>query len=57
MSDSGGSGGLRNFLGTVHAGIAPWLDIIPGHHNLLHLQRTVLLGITWILCKVMSSSV
>ena len=26
-------------LGTVHAGIARWLDIIPGHHNLQHLQK------------------
>ena len=42
-------------LGTVHAGIARWLDIIPGHHNLQHLQKTVLLGSTWILRKVMSS--
>ena len=31
-------------LGTVHTGIARWLDIIPGHHNLQHLQKTVLLG-------------
>ena len=38
-------------LGTVHAGIAQWLDIIPGHHNLQHLQKTVLLGSTQILCK------
>ena len=42
-------------LGTVHAGIAWWLDIIPGHHNLQHLQKTVLLGFTRILRKVMSS--
>ena len=42
-------------LGTVHVGIARWLDIIPGHHNLQHLQKTVLLGSTRILCKVMSS--
>ena len=42
-------------LGTVHAGIARWLDIIPGHHNLQHLQKTVLLGSTRILRKVMSS--
>ena len=33
-------------LGTVHAGIARWLDIIAGHHNLQHLQKTVLLGYT-----------
>ena len=26
-------------LGTVHAGIARWLDVIPGHHNLQHLQK------------------
>ena len=44
-------------LGTVHAGIARWLDMIPGHHNLQHLQKTVLLGSTRILRKVMSSSV
>ena len=31
-------------LGTVHADIARWLDIIPGHHNLQHLQKAVLLG-------------
>ena len=42
-------------LGTVHAGIARWLDIIPGHYNLQHLQKTVLLGSTRILRKVMSS--
>ena len=42
-------------LGTVHADIARWLDIIPGHHNLQHLQKTVLLGSTRILRKVMSS--
>ena len=42
-------------LGTVHAGIARWLDMIPGHHNLQHLQKTVLLGSTRILRKVMSS--
>ena len=44
-------------LGTVHAGIARWLDIILGHHNLQHLQKEVLLGSAWILHKVMSSSV
>ena len=44
-------------LGTVHAGIARWLDMIPGHHNLQHLQKTVLLGSSRILRKVMSSSV
>ena len=38
-------------LGTVHAGIARWLDIIPGHNNLYHLQKTVLLGSSWILRK------
>ena len=43
-------------LGTVHAGIARWLDIIPGHHNLQHLQKAVLLGSARILRKVMSSS-
>ena len=43
-------------LGTVHAGIAQWLDIIPGHHNLQHLQKAVLLGSARILGKVMSSS-
>ena len=43
-------------LGTVHTGIAWWLDIIPGHHNLQDLQKTVLLGSTRILRKVMSSS-
>ena len=41
--------------GTVHAGIAWWLDMIPGHHNLQHLQETELLGSTRILRKVMSS--
>ena len=44
-------------LGTVHAGISRWLDIIPGHHNLQHLQKAVLLGSARILRKVMSSSV
>ncbi len=39
----------------LYAGIARWLDIIPGHHNLQHLQKTVLLGSTRILRKVMSS--
>ena len=42
-------------LGTVHADMARWLDIIPGHHNLQHLQKTVLLGSTRILHKVISS--
>ena len=42
-------------LGTVHTGIARRLDIIPGHHNLQHLQKTVLLGSSRILRKVMSS--
>ncbi len=28
-------------LGTVHASIARWLDIIPGHHNLQHFQKSV----------------
>ena len=42
-------------LGTVHADTVRWLDIIPGHHNLQHLQKTVLLGSTRILRKVMSS--
>ena len=42
-------------LGTVHAGIAWWLDIISGHHNLQLLQKTVLLGSSRILRKVMSS--
>ena len=42
-------------LGTVDAGIARWLDIIPSHHNLQHLQKTVLLGSTRIIRKVMSS--
>ena len=42
-------------LGTVHAGTAQWLDIIPGHHNLQHVQKTVLVASTRILCKVMSS--
>ena len=41
-------------LGTVHTGIARWLDIIPGHHNLQHLHKTVLLS-TRILRKVISS--
>ena len=38
------------------AGIARWLNIIPGHHNLQHLQKAVLLGSARILHKVMSSS-
>ena len=42
-------------LGTVHASIAQLLDIIPGHHNLQHLQKTALLGSTRILRKVMLS--
>ena len=42
-------------FGRVHAGISRWLDIIPGHHYLQHLQKTVLLGSTRILRKVMSS--
>ena len=44
-------------LRTVQAGIARWLDIIPGHHNLQHLQKAVHLGSARILRKVMSSSV
>ena len=39
-------------LGTVHVGIARWLDIIPGHHNLQHLHKAVLLGSSRILRKV-----
>ena len=42
-------------LGIVNAGIAQWLDVIPGHHNLQHLQIAVLLASSQILCKVMSS--
>ncbi len=42
-------------LGTAHAGISRWLDIISGHHNLQLVQKTVLLGSTRILLKVMSS--
>ena len=42
-------------LGTVHTGIAQCLDIIPGHHNLQHLQKAVLLGSAQIHRKVMSS--
>ena len=30
-------------LGTVHAGIARWLEIIPGHHNLQNLRKQCLL--------------
>ena len=44
-------------LGTVHAGIARWLDIISGDHNLQQLQKAVLLGSARILRKVMSYSV
>ena len=39
-------------LRTVHAGIARWLDIIPGHHNLQHLHKAVLLASSRILRKV-----
>ena len=42
-------------LGTVDTGIARWLDFIPGHHNLQHLKKTVLLGSSRIIRKVMSS--
>ena len=42
-------------LGTVHAGIARWLGIIPGHHNLQHLQKTLFVRSTRILRKVMFS--
>ncbi len=42
-------------LGTVHTGIALWLDIIPGHHNPQHIQKAVLLGSSRILRKVMFS--
>ena len=42
-------------LGTVQADIARWLYIIPGHDHMQHLQKTVLLGSTRILRKVMSS--
>ena len=41
-------------LSTVHVGIARWLEIFPGHHNLQHLQEAVLLGSAGILRKVMS---
>ena len=43
-------------LGTVLTGIARCLDVIPGHHNLQHLQKTVLMEFTWILCKNISFS-
>ena len=45
---------MLGVLGTVHAGIAQWLDVIPGHHYLQHLQKAVLLGSSRILSKVMS---
>ena len=51
LSNTRGSGDLGSFGGTVHAGIARWLDIMPGHHNLQHLQKTKLLGSTRILVK------
>ena len=47
--------GVLGALGKVHASIAQWLDIIPGHHNLQHLQKAVLLGFSRILREVMSS--
>ena len=43
VANAGGLGSLHGHS-TVHAGIARWLDIIPGDHNLQHLQQTVLLG-------------
>ena len=54
MSNPGGSRGIGS---SVHRGIARWLDIIPGYHNLQLLQKAVLLGSARILRKVMSSSV
>ena len=42
-------------LGTVHASIARRLDIIVGHHNLQHLQKTALLGSARIFPEVMFS--
>ena len=37
---------------TVHVGIPRLLDIVLGHHNLQHLQKTVLES-AWILRRVM----
>ena len=54
VSDTGCSSGV-GASGSVHADIAQWLDIIPGHHNLQHLQKTVLLGSSRILRIVVSS--
>ena len=39
-------------LGTVHTGIARWLNTIPGHDNLQHLQKVELWGSARILREV-----
>ena len=44
-------------LGTVHTGIARWLDIIPGHHNLQHLQKQCFLDPVGSYVKSVMSSV
>ena len=48
VSDASCSNGVGS-VGTVHVGIIQWLDITPAHHNLQHLQKTVLLGSSQIL--------
>ena len=54
VSDTGCSVVLGS-LDIVHTGIAQGLDITSGHHNLQHLHKTVHLGSSQILCKVISS--
>ena len=57
VSDTGCPSGFGTMgtLDTMHADFARSLYIIPGHHNLLYLQKTVLLRSSLILCKEMSS--
>jgi hypothetical protein len=43
--------------GTVHTCIAKWLDLIPGCHNLQHLQKAVCLGPVGILRKILSNMI
>ena len=53
VSGAGFSSGVGS-NGHSHIAIAWWLDIIPSHHNLQHLQKAVLLEFSRILRKVMS---
>ena len=55
LSNTGGSGGLRRFGHSARRYCTVAGVIISGHHNLQHLQKTMLMGSTLILRRVVSS--